>query len=524
MHCLSRRFVSFVSSHLAPVMQFRVGLISRPGARPSRLFDFGQPIKIAQHLDGAEAILSGNATPNFGLRKPGYTLILAGLGALTGNMSWSAIAANYAFLAFLPVAAYGIGFSLRGRSAGWLAALLTMAHLQTALWAGRIMSEASYTCFATFGILLVAIGLSRPRMGRWMFAAGTLLAGAWLIRSVALSVIVAALVCICFGLRRSPRRAVATCALLLLPVIGAVALECGLNYQTAGRFRTSTSALGIMLQTRARYLQRSPFPDTETNRWFLDLLPERSPEDAYRANKLDGCIARCRAIRGGGMDEWEFNARITRSGLETLAADPMNTLTTGLVVFFRHLFRYSGGPSASRVAVDRRSPIIVHEAAIDFQDSQDNWFAYWILPHRSLKESTESVARMWVAADERAPFGGSDIWRVIRYAASLPVVVEVLNILRAVGSLWPGFALILCGLLGLNRRICALLALSYVLDAVIIGICGSTDIANHRYQFIWLATDAALVACLVTRAVEAAAGCLAGLVRVFRPTDPHLVQ
>ena len=356
-----------------------------------------------------------------------------------------------------------------------------------------------------------------------MFAAGVLLAGAWLIRSVGVAVIVAALACICFALRRTPRRAVATCALLLLPVFSAVALECGLNYKTAGRFRTSTGALGIMLQTRARYFQGSPFPNTETNRWFLALLPERTPEDAYRANKLDGCIARCRAIRDGGMDEWDFNARIARSGLETLAADPVNTMKTTAVVFFRHLFRQSGGPSASRVALSDRAPIVAHEAALDFQDSQDNWFAYWFLPSRSLTKSTKLVARMRTAAAERAPFGRSGLWHVIRYAASLPMVVDAMSVLRAVGSLWPGFALIFCSLLGLNRRVCALLALSYVLDGMIIGVCGSTDVANERYQFIWLATDAALVACLVTPAVEAAAAYVAGLARLLRPPAPHAV-
>ena len=51
----------------------------------------------AQHVDGARALLSEDETPNFGFRKPGYTLLLAELGRLTGNMSWSAVVANHVF-------------------------------------------------------------------------------------------------------------------------------------------------------------------------------------------------------------------------------------------------------------------------------------------------------------------------------------------------------------------------------------------------------------------------------------------
>jgi len=496
----------------------------------------------AQHVDGAEALLSNDATPNFAFRKPGYTLILAGLGALTGNMSWSAIVANHWFLGMLPLAAYGLGYNLRGRRTGWIAAVLTIAQLQTALWGDRIMSEASFTFFLTFGILFLATGLSiahksglwgpegrsdsagvgddgmagrnayspsekRPRGARrvwvWLLGAGLFLACAWFIRAIGIAVIAAAVVCTAGFLRRAPRAALGGCALLVAPVMCAAATESTLNLRNNGRFKLSTGGLGIMLQTRARHFQGSPFPDTETTRWFLSLLPERRSEDAYLVNELDGCIARQRAINEQGMDEWSFNSMAAKSGLETIASDPVSYVRSGALIFVRHLLRQTGGPPLSPVTPDRRKPVVVHRAAPDFQTSQDYWYAFWFLPHRSVGESTALVEGMRTAAQQRAPFGRDGIWRSIRYYGAHPVAYDVLGALRAVGSVWPGFALILCGLLRLNWRTCTLLAVAYVLEAAIIAACGASDIANERYQFVWVGTDSALVACLVAAGVDA---------------------
>ncbi|UCG15084.1 MAG: glycosyltransferase family 39 protein [Phycisphaerales bacterium] len=465
----------------------------------------------AQHADGAEALLSDDKTPNFGFRKPGYTLILAGILALTGEISWHAIVLNHLLLALLPAAAYGLGYNLHSRVAGWVAALFTIAQLQGALWGGRIMTEASYTCVMTFGVLAFAVGLNRRRVGAWMIAGGVLLAYAWLIRAIGIAVIVAAVGVLVWSFRRERRRALTLSTCLLMPLVAAVLVECGLNLKSSGRFRTSTASLGIMLQNRARYLLGLPFPDTETTRWFLDLLPERDPESAYLANKLDGCVARHRAIRDRGMDEWTFDAVAVRSGIETLAAAPKAYLKSGAEVFVRHLLRRNGGPSLSGVPPEDRLPIIVHEAAPSFRESQEYWYAYWFLPHRSVDESTALVARMREAAEKRAPFGRSPFWDTFRYLSTLPVVVDTLGVIRGVASLWPGFALIFCGLLGLNRRTCGLLACAYVLEALIIAVCGSTDVANERYQFVWLATDTALAACLVTPVIRVGAAHVARL-------------
>ena len=460
----------------------------------------------AQHVDGARALLSEDQTPNFGFRKPGYTLLLAGLGWLTGNMSWSAVVANHALLALLPLAAYGLGCNLRGRGAGWIAALLVIAQLQVVIWGGRIMSEPLYACLLSFGILVFAVGLPRPRLCPWMFGAGVLLGGAWLTRSVGVTALAAAGVTLLWSLRHTPRRIPLACICFVLPVAGAWVAECSLNHATVGRFRTSTGSLGIMLQTRARFLQGFPLPATETTDWFLELLPERTPEDAYLANKLDGCVARCRARHDLGLDEWECSARAAKSGWETLSAHPGAYLKTAGNIFVRHLLRQEGTVSVSSVPPARRLPIIVHEAAPSFAESQDYWYAYWFLPHRSVEESVALVNEMRVDAEQRAPFGHDGFWEVIRYVGMLPVVVDVLGVLRAVGALWPGFALLLCGVLGLNRRTCLLLALAYVLEALIVAACGSTDLANTRYQFVWTATDIALVACLAAPVVEVA-GC-----------------
>ena len=50
-----------------------------------------------------------------------------------------------------------------------------------------------------------------------------------------------------------------------------------------------------------------------------------------------------------------------------------------------------------------------------------------------------------------------------------------------------------------------MLPIAYVSEALIVGAFGSTDLANERYQFVWLETDMTPVACLVTPAVRAAA-------------------
>ncbi len=480
-------------------------LISLVGAAAHFSIKQGQAVisgDAAQYVDGAEALLTEGKTPNLAFRKSGYTLLLAGLGSWTGNMSWSAVSANHVFLVFAGLAAYGLGLNLRSRTAGWVAAILVMARVQAAPWAERLMSEDFYVFLLSFGVLFLAVGLSRGARGRWMFLAGLFLGAAWLTRAVAVTVIAAGVVCVVWELRSAPRRALVSCLCLLFPVTAAVLLECGLNRAFSGSFRTSTGSLGVILTTRARYFQGVTFADTDSRRRLLELLPERRPEDAYLVNKLDGCVARAHAIREHGMDEWTFSRLIGRAGLEAIAANPRVYVSACLDVFVRHLLRRSGDPPLERLPPARRRPIIVHPQATESMDSQDYWYAYWFLPHRSVEESVDLVSRMRSAAGERAPFGRAEVLAPLRYWSMLPPVVDTFDVLRAVAGLWPGFALILCGALGLNRRTCMFLAVAYVFEAMLIGAIGSTDLANTRYQYVWLAIDTALVAVIVAPGVQ----------------------
>ena len=459
----------------------------------------------AQYLDEAEALLIDEKAPDFGFRKPGYALLLAAIGRITGSMSWAAVATNHVLLALVALAAYGLGLNLRSRLTGWVAAVLTVAQLQALHWAERIMSEPLYTCVLSFAVLLFVIGLSRRVMGRWMFAAGVLFAFAWLTRAAVVVVIVAAMICVLWKMRKATRCAWTPCACLLLPVLGAVLVESGLNLAYSDRFRTATGGLGIMLTTRTCYFQGVALPDTEAARACLALLPERSRDEAYVADKLDGCVARCHAIRDCGMDEWEFNDLMARAGVEMIAGDPKSYLSAGLDVFVRHILRQKSHPPLERVPSERRRPIVVHPDAANLRDSQDHWYAYWFLPHRSVAESVDFVSRIRAAAAQRAPFGGSGIGAGLRYGSMVPPVVDALGVLRGLASLWPGFALILCGPLGLNRRTCGFLAAAYMLDALLIAACGSTDVANQRYQCTWLAADTVLAAAILTPAARLAA-------------------
>jgi hypothetical protein len=231
-------------------------------------------------------------------------------------------------------------------------------------------------------------------------------------------------------------------------------------------------------------------------------LPERSADDAFLANHLDVCVARCRAIRDHGLDDWTFQRLGTRFAWEMIAAEPQAYLQAAAAIWVRHVLRQSEGPPASPVPAGRRKPIIVHPAAPDFAESQHHWYAYWYLPHRTVEESVGLVRRMEYAAAQRAPFGRGGLWDLLRYLGSTPVVVDAMNVLRSVASVWPGLALIFCGWLGVNRGVRGLLAAVYVADACLIAACGSTDTDNVRYQCVWLAADTALTACLVTSLVE----------------------
>jgi hypothetical protein len=464
----------------------------------------------AQYVDAAEGLLDPGKDPNFAVRKPGYPLILAGVAVAAGNMSWAGIAANHLFQALLPLAAYGLGRTIarrharRSRLVGWAAAILTIAQLQAHLAGGRIMSEAAYMCFMSFGILVLAAALTNRRSMWLMVLAGSLLATSWLIRSVALVVIMAALLCTVWVLRDRWRRAVTGCLCVALPLLAAVLFECSLNQAYGGRFRTSTGTLGPILMMRTRHLQGLPMPNSEAGKRCGELLPDRDPQDAYRAAEVDAWVARYRAVHDHGMHDWQVDALMRQTAWEMISERPSEFLQCGLEVFIGHLLRQTSGPSCARVPAEHRRPVVVHPVGVNDPEFQGNWYAYWGLPHRTVEESLALAGRIQAAADRRAPFAESEPLSTLRYLSMLPAVTDVLGVLRGVGSLWPGFALILCAVLGLNRRTCAFLAVAYVLDAALISICCPSEAATGRYQSVWLVTDTVLATALVVVPLQVA--------------------
>ena len=76
--------------------------------------------------------------------------------------------------------------------------------------------------------------------------------------------------------------------------------------------------------------------------------------------------------------------------------------------------------------------------------------------------------------------------------------------LASVASIWPIVPLFFLAILRINRAACAMIALAYVLDAALISVCCPSEIAAVRYQGIWLISDTALAATLITALVQLA--------------------
>jgi len=456
-----------------------------------------------QYIDGAEVLIHANKTPHFEFRKPGYSFILAATALCLGNIGWGAVVINHFFQALLPLAAYGMGRNLRSRLAGWLAALLIIARLQFEHRGERIMSEACYTTVLALAVLLVANSLSKPRAALSNLCGGALMGFAWLTRSIAVAVVAAALVCTLWTFRREPRRALGRCLVLVAPVLLAVLLECALNRRYAGQFRTGTGTFGPAMLLRARFFDGLPFPETPVADRCRALLPERAEQDAFLVNKMDGWVARYRAIHDQGMDEWQVDALMSRAAFEIIERNPEAYLRSWGSIFVRCLLRQRDGPSLARVPASRRTDILMHPGARDYEHSQEAWYAYWALPHRSEEDSSALAERMHTAAGQRAPFGGSGMWAVLRYVSMTPLVMDVLSVLAAVASLWPGLALIFHRLLGLNRRTCLFLTTAYVLDAAIVAAVAFSDGDIARFQYVWLGTDTTLAAALLSSAAAA---------------------
>lgn len=469
----------------------------------------------AQYVASAEALLDPGETPHFEMRKPGYILFLAGVQLAFGNMGWAAISLNHVLLGLLPLIAYGFGRHLHGRVAGWLAALLVTVRLQDIAWGNRMMSEALFTALFSLGLLLFVVALSRKPGRGWMIAAGSLLGLAWLTRGSATPAIVAAAVAVVVVMRNDWRRALTACSCFALPILGCIAIECGLNLTHGGQFRPSNGTVGVILLLRARHFEGMEMPDLPESAQALAWLPERDPNDAFLANHLDIWVARYRAIHDFGMNEWEYDTLMGRVGTAALASDLSSYLISGLRLTAHHLMRSPDGLSLSPIPSDRRLDPVRHAASMPDDDWDATWFAYYGLPHLGQDESKALIDRMNTAAQTRAPFGESELWSALRYWKTNPMAARSMQALAWLGSLWPGLALIGCIYLGLNRTCCALLAFAYLLDALFIGFLTPT---NTRLQFIWIVCDSALVAGLtVGVATIATAIVRAQLQRLVKP-------
>jgi hypothetical protein len=155
----------------------------------------------------------------------------------------------------------------------------------------------------------------------------------------------------------------------------------------------------------------------------------------------------------------------------------------------------------------RRAGPLFHPAAPSDAgaDWDSTWFAYYGLPHLTADESMATFNRMRDAASQRAPFGDWAVWKALRYWKTKPAADWSLAGLAWLGSIWPGFALLLCPFLGLNRRTCAVIAAAYVLDALVLGFVTPT---NSRLQFIWVASDTSLAAAFIASLAAASYRCV----------------
>ena len=325
-----------------------------------------------QYVAAAEALLNGDALPHFEMRKPGYILWLWLVGLIAGNIGWAAIVANHLLLATLPAGAYGFGLLLHSRVLGWMAALVTMAQLETTVWGNRMMSEALYAALLTFGLLMACVTLSRSRNQRcdrgscsfdfstfrlfdfcWLVS-GTLLGLAWLTRGTAAPVI-AAIVVVLIGsgiwdfvqarhgqLKSTPlprhtmtgwkagptekgvrRRRTLQIMAFVAPVVVLVWFECALNAATTGRFATSTGTKGAALLLRMTYHQGEVLPETPEARRAQSWIPKREWGDAFVASDIDVWVARHRALHVDGLNEWEYDALMAKIAAHLVWRDPL---------------------------------------------------------------------------------------------------------------------------------------------------------------------------------------------------------
>ncbi|MFQ5589850.1 MAG: hypothetical protein ACE5HE_01690 [Phycisphaerae bacterium] len=447
-----------------------------------------------QYVASAEALLDPVQIPHFETRKPGYPFFLAGVKLAFGQLGWVAVVCHYALLVLLPLAAYGMGIHLHSRLLGWMSAVLTMAQLQGLVFSNWMMSETLYTLMLSFALLVFFVGLQKPGGGLRLCASGSLLGAAWFTRGVAVAVIPVALVAVAIVHRHRPRRAAALCTAFVFPLLGFFLLECSLNLMFSGQFRASTGTGGSCLWAhRMRVFQGAGFPETADGVALRSLLPERSEEEAYTANCSDQWVAFYRAVHDNRWSEWAFDETCLRTAFAAIRAAPTPFALYSTKLALWHLFRHGDGMELSPVPETHRAGLLLHPYADARLPNPDPlaWNAYWSVPHLSRDESVRLIERTKTEAARRAPFAGTGIWSALRYWKTLPVVVAVVDVMTRCGDLWPGFALLLCGFLGLNRATCYTLAAAYIAEAILLG---AMTITNSRYQTVWVVFDTTLAA------------------------------
>ncbi|MCO6439023.1 MAG: glycosyltransferase family 39 protein [Phycisphaerae bacterium] len=455
-----------------------------------------------QYRDNAEALLAGDRAPDFAFRKPGYSLVLAASLAVFGSMSWGVAVLQYLMLAILPLGAYGFGRLLHSRGVGWLAAILTTARLFEFIWAERVMSETTYAVLLTFGLLAVAAAMVGEGHARRAWVGGMLLGFAWLVRSVAVVPIAAAAIVLPIVFRRKPREACVAVTALLIPFGASILVESLANWRHSDHFGPCTGTRGGALILRATYLQGLSLPDTPEGRTLVELLPERSAESAYRANKLDTWVGRYRAIHDHGMSEWGFDDLASTAAQQLIHEHPLRTVRLATEIFVRHLLRRTDGVQLAVALKGDEAPMIAPAGAADDPAWPDNWYAYWALPNRTPQQAMALSERMRSESQTKAPFGSDGLWQHLRYWSRTSPISDTISALANVGLIWPGFALLLAVILGLNRRTCALLATAYLLEALVYAVFGATDASLERFQSVWVAVDTALAAALFAPIVQ----------------------
>lgn len=486
-----------------------------------------------QYVAAAQALLYGNDVPHFEMRKPGFILWLWLMGTLTGSLGWTVIAANHLLLATLPLGAYGLGVLLHSRMLGWMAALVTVAKLETTVWGNRMMSEALYAVLLTFGLLAAGAawkragergmkqsartgadgrGASAHRTGDtvlWLLA-GTLLGLAWLTRGTAAAVIavvgvgaVGGAVLTVFAGPRLSWGAVRNAVAFVVPLMVLALFEHALNHTTSGRFAASTGTRGAALLLRMTYHQGEALPDVPEGRRVRAWLPERAEDEAFVASDIDVWVTRHRAMHDDGLNEWEYDRLMGDVGGELVWRNPWAYATSAAAMMGHHLLRRGDGRGLSPVETGRR-----REAIAGRGENREGGY-WWSLPEWSDERRADLVSRMQADAATKSPFGDARWWSAARYGFTRTPVREVMEVLRT-----PGGTLMIVGLLaglalGTNRRVYGLLAAAVAAEAALVG---AMVITTERFQFVWVAVDNAAACAGVVMVATAATGATRTLV------------